>query len=256
MKFVYKKHKFLLWAAIFIIGGILLYVFRDQLLSINLKESALTKAQQFSDLKKEQQDQIDNQENSKKQRGKDYINSLGNPGNIPNSPSSAENEEILDYDAEDLDVEYHSITPELRGSEKEAKQKKLDVDLKMLNPNPIYYEPGSFPFGSGGYIPSYEDSIYLSRSTKMSQLTPITQAPYIQGGFCIEFAKDNLARNQKCKTLDQSTCASTSCCILVGGTNCVAGDANGPTMKNVFSDISIPNRDFWYHQGKCAGNCP
>ncbi len=160
------------------------------------------------------------------------------------------------YDVNNLN-DYASIRPEIRGSEKEAKQTKFDVDLKLIDPYPIYYEPGSFPFNSAmGYQPNYEDSIYLSRTTNLSQTTPITQASYLQGGFCTEYATDNLAKNQKCTTLDPQTCASTSCCVLMGGTKCVAGSETGASNKPVYSDMTIQNRDYWYYQGKCYGNCP
>jgi hypothetical protein len=105
-------------------------------------------------------------------------------------------------------------------------------------------------------MPTYEDSVYLSKTTNLSQAAPITNAPYLQGGFCSQYANDDQTRNAKCNALSADTCASTECCVLVGGTKCVAGNAGGPTIKSVFSDVTIPNRDYWYYQGKCMGNCP
>ena len=161
----------------------------------------------------------------------------------------------LKYDSANMD-DYKTINPELRGSEKEAKQTIFDISLSLINPYPVYYEPGSFPFASTGYLPTYEDSIYISKTTNLSQTTPITKAPYLQGGFCTQYAKDDQTRNAKCNTLTSETCASTECCVLVGGTKCVAGNSGGPTIKSVFSDVTIPNKDYWYYQGKCMGNCP
>ena len=40
-----------------------------------------------------------------------------------------------------------------------------------------------------------------------------------------------------------------------GGTKCVAGDQNGPTLRNNYGDLTIKNRDFYYYKGKCYGNC-
>ena len=225
-----------------------------------LKEGALTKAQQYSNNAQKEQQNADDLANIKKINDKNTIKTLGYS---PSSPAIAPAMQIspaagpggFNYDANNLN-NYSSIRPELRGSEKEAKQTQFDIDLKLLDPYPVYYEPGSFPFSSTGYIPNYEDSVYLSKTTKLSQIGVIKQAPYLQGGFCTQFAKDNLARNEKCGTLDQATCASTNCCILMGGTKCVAGDANGPSLKTVYSDVTIPNRDYWYYQGKCSGNCP
>lgn len=161
----------------------------------------------------------------------------------------------LTYDSANMD-DYKTINPELRGSEKEAKQVNFDVSLNLIDPNPVYYEPGSFPFASTGFLPTYEDSIYLSKTTNLSQVAPITKAPYLQGGFCTQYANDDQTRNAKCSTLSSDTCASTECCVLVGGTRCVAGNEGGPTIKSVFSDVTIPNRDYWYYRGKCSGNCP
>jgi len=159
------------------------------------------------------------------------------------------------YDANNSNS-YSSINPELSGQVKESEQKVFDPDLKLLDPYPVYYEPGSFPFASTGYLPNYEDSVYISQSTNLSQVATITNAPYLQGGFCKQYANDDQTRNAKCTSLTPETCASTECCVLVGGTKCVAGDSGGPTIKSVFSDVTIPNRDYWYYQGKCVGHCP
>ena len=161
----------------------------------------------------------------------------------------------LTYDAANTDS-YASVNPELRGDKKEAQQVNFDVSLNLIDPYPVYYEPGSFPFASTGFRPSYEESVYLSKTTNLSQAAPITKAPYLQGGFCKQYANDDQTRNTKCSLLSEDTCASTECCVLVGGTKCVAGNAGGPTIKSVFSDVTIPNRDYWYYQGKCMGNCP
>lgn len=161
----------------------------------------------------------------------------------------------LTYDAANTD-DYRNINPELRGSEKEAQQVNFDVSINLVDPYPVYYEPGSFPFASTGFRPTYEDSVYLSKTTNLSQAAPITKAPYLQGGFCTQYANDDQTRNAKCNALSADTCASTECCVLVGGTKCVTGNAGGPTIKSVFSDVTIPNRDYWYYQGKCMGNCP
>ena len=161
----------------------------------------------------------------------------------------------LTYDAANTDS-YASVNPELRGDKKEAQQVNFDVSLNLIDPYPVYYEPGSFPFASTGFRPSYEESVYLSKTTNLSQAAPITKAPYLQGGFCKQYANDDQTRNTKCNSLSADTCASTECCALIGGTKCVAGNAGGPTIKSVFSDVTIPNRDYWYYQGKCMGNCP
>jgi hypothetical protein len=173
------------------------------------------------------------------------------PANI-NSPG--QNRPSIKYDPNNMD-NYSSIRPEVKGSDKEANQTNFDVSLNLIDPYPVYYEPGSFTFNSTGYIPSYEDSIYISKSTNLSQVAKIEDAPYKQGGFCKEFENDIFIKNEKCGTLKKDICGSTDCCILMGGTKCVSGNEFGPSVNAVFSDVTIKNRDHWYYREKCYGHC-
>jgi hypothetical protein len=75
------------------------------------------------------------------------------------------------------------------------------------------------------------------------------------GGFCKQLGTDVNAVEQKCNTMDPDVCASTECCALLGGSKCVAGNVNGPLVASNYSDFTIQNRDFYYFQGKCYGNC-
>jgi hypothetical protein len=117
-----------------------------------------------------------------------------------------------------------------------------------------YYQPGSFPFGASSYIPKYEDSVYLSRLTQLS-----TTAPYISSktpaGKC-DLNKDLPDKQEEyCRTLDTTTCASTSCCVLLGGEKCVAGNEKGPLFKANYGDFLMRNKDKYFFNGKCYGNC-
>jgi len=58
-----------------------------------------------------------------------------------------------------------------------------------------------------------------------------------------------------CGKLTKKNCNSTSCCIVLNGEKCVAGNQDGPTFKTESGeDISI---DYYYYQNKCYGNnCP
>ena len=56
--------------------------------------------------------------------------------------------------------------------------------------------------------------------------------------------------------LPNDVCAATECCVLFGRAKCVEGDNNGPKNKMVYSNTSIKNRDVYYYQGDCYGNCP
>ena len=117
-----------------------------------------------------------------------------------------------------------------------------------------YYQPGSFPFGASTYIPKYEDSVYLSRLTQLS-----TTAPYVSSktpkGKC-DLNKDFPDKQEEyCRTLDTATCASTSCCVLLGGEKCVAGNEKGPLFKANYGDFLLRNKDKYFFNGKCYGNC-
>jgi hypothetical protein len=139
--------------------------------------------------------------------------------------------------------------------------KKLNVTDKLGSVT--YNEPGYFRFGPSSYVPNYEDSVYLSRLTNIDWRTPVVDlaSPVVNsgaklGGFC-SFNKSNPSQIEtECGKLDKTACASTSCCALLGGEKCVAGNESGPTMKSNFSDIYIRNKDHYYYQGKCYGNCP
>jgi hypothetical protein len=120
---------------------------------------------------------------------------------------------------------------------------------------PIYYSPGSFVFGASSYVPNYEDSVYLSRTTGLSTVGQAYVTSSMNGGFCNSMTNNSLSLEQKCQSLPSDVCSSTSCCVLLGGSKCVAGDGNGPTMKANYTDPSIINKDVYYYQGKCYGNC-
>ena len=119
----------------------------------------------------------------------------------------------------------------------------------------LYYVPGAYKFGSSNYVPNYEDSVYLSRTTRQSQTTPVYNTASMLGGFCAQYKNDTTAIEEKCAALDLNACASTSCCALLGGQKCVAGNENGPKNLANYTDYSLKNRDFYYYQGKCYGNC-
>lgn len=119
----------------------------------------------------------------------------------------------------------------------------------------LYYIPGAYKYGSSNYVPNYEDSVYLSRTTRLPQPAPVFNTASMLGGFCTQFKNDKFAIEEKCGALDLNTCASTSCCTLIGGQKCVGGNENGPTNPANYTDGSLKNKDFYYYQGKCYGNC-
>jgi len=147
--------------------------------------------------------------------------------------------------------------------------KLVEVNYKESNFAPVlYYMPGAYKFGSSAFVPTYEDSVYLSRSTRDAQLLPGAEAnaglggaPINSdaqlGGFCNANENNKTQMEEKCNAMPLDSCASTSCCVLLGGQKCVAGSEKGPYMTSNYTDYTIMprNKDFYYYQGKCYGNC-
>jgi hypothetical protein len=119
---------------------------------------------------------------------------------------------------------------------------------------PVYFKPGSYMYDVK-YTPNYEDSIYLSRTTGLSTLGQAYPTTTMMGGFCNSLKHDKTALELKCNSITPDQCASTDCCVLFGGTKCVAGDEKGPTFKSNYTDLYVTNKETYYHKGKCYGNC-
>ena len=135
----------------------------------------------------------------------------------------------------------------------DATGKKISYPYVPGQGTPTYYTPGSFVFGPSNYVPNYEDSVYLSRTTGLSTVSTAVPANSVMGGFCSSTDKTTI--EQKCNSIPADQCASTSCCVLLGGTKCVSGDDKGPTMKSNYTDPTILTKDYYYYQGKCYGFC-
>ncbi len=118
-----------------------------------------------------------------------------------------------------------------------------------------YYRPGTYTFGASTYVPKYEDSVYLSRSTQLPTTSEYRSAQ-TQLGFCEANKASPTEIEENCKSLDVNACASTSCCVLLGGAKCVSGTDTGPTVKANYGDLFLRNKDYYTHLGNCYGNCP
>lgn len=124
-----------------------------------------------------------------------------------------------------------------------------------LADNINYYEPGTYKYGSSTYVPSYEDSIYLSKTTGKSTVTEFVDESSTKGGICTHYKDMPEKLEEECGKINTKLCAATNCCVLLGGSKCVAGNATGPTSKLHYGDVTIRNRDYYYYKGKCYGNC-
>lgn len=55
-----------------------------------------------------------------------------------------------------------------------------------------------------------------------------------------------------CGKLTKKNCNASSCCIMLNGEKCVAGNKDGPTFKtDSGKDVMV---EYYYYQNKCYGN--
>lgn len=125
----------------------------------------------------------------------------------------------------------------------------------QLGGSPTYYEPGTYKFGSATYVPSYEDSVYLSKTTGQSSVSTYLDKATMIGGACSYFKDQPDKLEEMCKSIDPNNCGAMSCCVLFGGAKCVSGNPSGPYNKLNYGDITVRDKDYYYHNGKCYGNC-
>jgi len=124
-----------------------------------------------------------------------------------------------------------------------------------LKAGPTYYQPGTYKFGSATYVPSYEDSVYLSKTTGQSSTSSYLDAATMKGGACSYYKDQPKKLEEMCLAVDNNNCGAMSCCVLLGGSKCVSGSALGPHNKLNYGDITLRDKDYYYHDGKCYGNC-
>jgi len=171
-----------------------------------------------------------------------------------------------DWNADTAFPEYHDSVNSLIENDPRLKKNKMYVrgkDGKLIEvpwtgkqTDINYNEPGYFRYQPSTFVPNYEDSVYLSRLTGYSTTQPIQDTASKMGGFCEYHKHSPIKIEEECGKLEKDTCASTSCCVLLGGSRCVGGNENGPTMKANYGDITILNRDHYFYKGMCYGNCP
>lgn len=184
--------------------------------------------------------------------------------------NTSQNNENLVYNSKqipDLNTEYHPTEAQIIADNDYKDLKSGDIYVTDQCGNTVllprsnvqnsitYYEPGSYRYGASTYVPNYEESVYLSKTTGLSSTSSISPS-YNLGGICNQYKDQPLLLEEACQKLNGNVCASTSCCVLLGGSKCVSGNERGPTVKSNYSDLFVPNRDYYYYQGKCYGNCP
>jgi len=179
-----------------------------------------------------------------------------NPNFTPDKISVSD----ISYNAKDIDVKYRDDKDLVDANIGkywmfDSEGKLVEVNTEMQKSPILYYIPGAYKFGASNYVPNYEDSVFLSRTTRESQLAPVINTASQLGGFCSQYEGNTTKLEEKCAAQDLNACASTSCCVLLGGQKCVTGNQNGPKNPANYTDYNLKNRDFYYYQGKCYGNC-
>jgi len=187
----------------------------------------------------------------------------GSPSAIPNPWKGTTG---LKYDPSNLFVNYHDTPEDI------AKQTSYDPSANLINvldksgnlvqiplsqtmSDTTYYDEQKLAYNPGNFVPTYEDTVYFSKLTGLGYQFPIYGTDSQWGGFC-SFNKDFPEKiEEKCNKLDGDTCAATSCCVLIGGQKCVAGNQRGPYMKSHYNDTDILNRSKYFYGGRCYGNC-
>jgi hypothetical protein len=129
------------------------------------------------------------------------------------------------------------------------------MPISPISDTAIYYTPGEYEYGGASYVPTYDESVYMSKLTGMSTTTPVYDSAAMKGGFCSYYANDPAKLEEMCQKTDANSCGSMSCCVLLGGRKCVSGDEKGPTMKSNYGDPGLTVKDNYYYMGKCYGNC-
>ena len=163
-------------------------------------------------------------------KGPDVISKNNANGTTPtNNPmiSDASMNALSHYDTNNYNTQYHDDPATLQNQGmyntafgsmmvKDASGNMVSMPYVPGQALPTYYQPGSFVFGATNFVPNYEDSVYLSRTTGLSSVAKAYPTASMMGGFCKQYQTDKLGLEQQCNTLNSGTCASTSCCVLFG----------------------------------------
>jgi hypothetical protein len=85
--------------------------------------------------------------------------------NLQNKPQNS-----TKFDSNNYEIQYHDTVADIESRTKNGSWLQKDGKIQFLPWSKIpsfntYYETGSFKYGSGSYIPTYSDSVYLSRTS-------------------------------------------------------------------------------------------
>lgn len=203
--------------------------------------------------------------------GKSIVDTCFNELNYLGVNTEASYNQLTHYSTDNYNVQYHDSVDNMAKQNSlydlsfdviwvlDKSGNKVGIPRTKVQGNVTYYEPGSYRFGASTYVPTYEDSVYLTRTNGRSIIDSKNSQPVspseLNGGFCSAYKLFPEKIEESCSKIPNENCASTSCCVLLGGSKCVAGNESGPLAKTNYSDMFVRNKDYYYFQGKCYGNC-
>jgi len=198
----------------------------------------------------------------------------GKIANGPNDPGYVDNPNLISANGRfkrevakeinDYDVGFHENPDDVRKRQKmfdqpvggivmlDSEGNKIILPRESVQGDLTYNEPAKYAYGMRTFVPNYEDSVFLSQTTRLSTVSEYHDAASDAKGFC---EKDTETVEYNCRKMDKNACAATSCCVLLGGSKCVRGDESGPSNRTHYGDVFVRNKDFYYYRGKCYGNC-
>ena len=197
--------------------------------------------------------------------GKDRNQSIKDISTKPPSMAPSPSKSKTNYNSNNLNVEYHDSAEDIQkqmGTDPSANLimvldksgKLVQIPISNTANDTTFYEEANLRYEPSNFVPTYEDTIYFSKLTGLGYQKPIYGTDSQWGGFC-SFNKDFPDKiEEKCGKLDGDTCASTSCCVFIGG-KCVAGNKNGPNKKYHYQQHDTGRKDKYFFMGKCYGNC-
>lgn len=181
------------------------------------------------------------------------------------SPPPLDESSSEKYKPDNLDVEYHSSVSDIAAQQDayglspgtayvyDQNGNKVALPPGVMANNTTYYQPGTYKYSATTYVPSYEDSVYLSKSTGLTTMVAADNST--KSDLCEQYKDDPIALENACQGMDNKSCSSSSCCVLLGGVKCVSGDEYGPKQQTNYSDVYVKNRDYYYFKNRCYGNC-
>jgi hypothetical protein len=153
------------------------------------------------------------------------------------------------YNFLDTEIEYHETPEQISMTENindPITIKYTDGTSKIFKfgdvaGSPIYYKPGAFKYGAKTYVPTYEDSIYLSKYYERQSKSSYSKTPEYYNFV-----------DKICRVKNKNECKASSDCILINDDLCTAGDNSGPYLESTEYNKDV---DYYYYKNKCYGLC-